>query len=197
MHMALTTDEWLMLNTGYCNRLSASVTVAVCEGNQKIGREKFGDLRCAGCGGLDDQRLISPLKNGRSVLELVCAERSDSHGAITDTHQPADAHEVEQPATTLDDNTITDLLADLFPEDDEEAATDQKFVELIDPPETRRRRVAVYTGRCCRCGGYMTNDLERHDGIKDHDVYRCFMCGWRTSPEYANNRVLFARELEV
>jgi hypothetical protein len=50
------------------------------------------------------------------------------------------------------------------------------------------RRVAVFVGRCHKCGGYMMNALERHDGIRDDEVYRCFNCGWRTSPRYQFNR---------
>jgi ribosomal protein L44E len=50
-------------------------------------------------------------------------------------------------------------------------------------------RIAVYIGRCKRCGGYMVNALEgRQFGRRIDDVYRCFSCGWRTSPQYAWNR---------
>lgn len=184
------------------SRLAATITHATCEENQRQSTHKYGDLRCQGCGGLDNQRLAPLSGRERSVLRLICNAEPEPEPEAAQTDAKAEAVVNAPERTTgavLDDDTIDDFLADMFPEDDEEdeASTEQRFVELADPPERRCRRVAVYVGRCRRCGGYMTNDLERHDGIKDDDIYRCFTCGWRTSPGYENNRVLFARGVEV
>ena len=50
------------------------------------------------------------------------------------------------------------------------------------------RRFAVFMGRCPRCKGFMINIPERYNDIRDDDVYRCFTCGYRTSPGYQWNR---------
>jgi len=68
-------------------------------------------------------------------------------------------------------------------------------VYIEDPAAPHDRRVPVYIGRCIRCDGYMTNALERYDGIKDDAVYRCLCCGWRTSPGYAENRAIHHKGL--
>jgi predicted SprT family Zn-dependent metalloprotease len=55
----------------------------------------------------------------------------------------------------------------------------------------------VFMGRCPRCRGFMQNDRERQFNERDEHVYRCFTCGWRTSPIYNENRALRARGMEV
>lgn len=159
-----------------------------------------GDLRCQGCKGLYDQpgpQLERPVLTfvhhaDKAPNELANADASKKGAEIG-------ADDRCENRCQLDDEALDDFLAEMFPndadEDEDELCRERSYIKDI--PENTGRRVAVFMGRCTRCGGYMTNDLERHDGIKDDDVYRCFTCGWRTSPRYANNRALFARGLEV
>jgi hypothetical protein len=194
---------WLAINAvGYCQRMSATLTHASCAENKRRSCQKFGALRCQFCGGLDDQQYPAPERPARPV------EKNDLP-KVVDGPPVADLADETilkgigaEPAArigaaAMDDVEMEELLSELFGDEcseDEEESQDEprRVVYLEDPPE-RRQSVPVYTGRCQRCGGYMVNALERHDGIIDDDVYRCFSCGWRTSKTYELNRALAAK----
>lgn len=177
MHTTAAIDTWLGQHAGYCNRYGARITEAVCNAN----REKTSDSRCFGCGGLEPE-----------AREL-------------ERHEPivffSEEEEIE-PAPVVDPDEGDDLLdlseIDLDPEEDELSTLQHTLLGLLgnDEPELElpplpkkpaKRRVAVFTGRCQRCGGYMVNDPERQYSENDDEVYRCFCCGWRTSPGYEWN----------
>lgn len=169
-----TLTVWLNANTAPCSRMNARITLASCRDNQQ--QSKF-DNRCTGCRGLFDQtEPITPAE-----LPLVFWE----------TPQPPQKEAAWiDDIDRLNDDDLDELLGGYFFEEETEQQK-QKRPEpfyINDLPDTRGRRVRVYIGCCVRCGGYMVNTVERYDDIKDDDVYRCFICGWRTSPGYEINR---------
>jgi len=194
MHMALTSDEWLILNARYCNRYHARMTSEGCSEN----RQKADDLRCAGCNGLEDmQRELEY----REPAVIQCEPGAD------DPMTQALAGALQEILDgEYDEESLEDLEAGGLDDEPEEELTSfhHKLLALLDcdleepeerkatPEKTRNRRVAVFMGRCPHCKGYMLNTIELHGGIKDNDVYRCYNCGWRTSPEYEQNRKLAA-----
>lgn len=179
---------WLASNAALCLRMDARITEAGCLDNQR--QSKF-DNRCTGCRGLFDQAVpvaAAPL----SFVFLDELEESQQAQEETDVWTASDSHNRPE----LDEDALEELLAKYFPDDEaDQEAEEQKRepVYLDDPKPDKGRRVPVYVGRCARCGGYMVNALERYDGIKDDDVYRCFTCSWRTSPGYKHNRALHAK----
>ena len=177
---------WQAANgVAWCNRMTAKITHATCEENQR----KFGYLRCQNCGGLDSQPEPRP-----ECPSLVIVRSKDLEPVATTVIETLTG----TGANDLDETEIDELLADLFQEDEDCEDEEQREVAYLeDAPEATNRRVAVYIGRCIRCNGYMANDREKQFDVRDEDVYRCFTCGWRISPRYANNRVLFARGVEV
>jgi hypothetical protein len=199
MHMAFNEDEWIKLNTSYCHRLCAWISSRTCDVNRERSVAVAGDLRCVGCNGLHDQTPeLDPLGCSlKSALEAVLHSEVDTE----EQGLPKGDQDVDEQglfrARSDEDEVDAELLA-MFPEL-------QELFDITDPeppsPEDReheslagnrfqmaRKRCAVFSGRCKKCNGYMINDIERHDGIKDDDVYRCFTCGWRISPVYAWNR---------
>lgn len=176
---------WLAANTAFCLRMAARITVATCLDNQQQSKL---DNRCTGCRGLFDQ--AEPV--AVSPLPLACfdePEESQPNHEETDFRAASD----DQDRPDLDDDVLEELLAEYFPDEAAEQQEQERLepICLDDVSDNKQRRVQVYVGRCARCGGYMINALERHDGIKDDEVYRCFTCGWRTSPGYEINRTLF------
>lgn len=187
--------EWQAANgAAWCQRLSATITPATCE-QQRISGRAASDLRCSGCNGLHDQSEPQPDRPVLTFVQRTAKEPEESPKAdACNEGVGIGADDRHESLCQLDDEELDDFLAEMFPDeidDEEEQGCERHYIE--EPPETKGRRVAVYMGRCSRCGGYMTNDLERHDGIKDDDVYHCFTCGWRTSPEYELNRAIYAR----
>lgn len=187
--------EWQAANgAAWCQRLSATITPVTCEEQQQQSGGKYGDFRCQGCKGLHDQPEPQPecpvLTFVQRPEELARPDASNEGAGIGED----DRHDSQ---CQMDDEELDDFLAEMFPDDgtDDDEVEERAYIE--DPPETIGRRAMVYMGRCRRCGGYMTNDLERHDGIKDDDVYRCFTCGWRTSPGYERNRAIHAQGEEM
>lgn len=96
----------------------------------------------------------------------------------------------------LDDDTIKQIM-ELAPELAQEllsrATSGKELGELVRRAKTVEakpapRRFAVYMGRCRKCSGYMVNTREHQFDSRDEDIYRCFNCGWRTSPKYRDNR---------
>jgi DNA-directed RNA polymerase subunit RPC12/RpoP len=167
--------------------MAARITVVACSDNQQ--QSKF-DNRCTGCRGLFDQaEPVAATSLPLSFLEELeepqpSAEEPDTSTASDDQYRP-----------DLDDDELEELLAEYFPDEvaEQQEQEHRDTVCLDDLPDTRGRRVPVYIGRCVRCGGYMINAMERYDGIKDDDVYRCFTCGWRTSPVYEINRAMHVK----
>lgn len=98
--------------------------------------------------------------------------------------------EIDCPAVCIDDEVLR-LFPELreFIEEGAEAGNEGRKGRIAAKSKQHTNKCAVYIGRCKRCNGYMINALERHGGIKDDDVYRCFTCGWRTSPVYQFNRL--------
>lgn len=176
---------WLEANTAVCLRLSARITQTGCRDNQL--QSKF-DNRCTGCRGLFDQTepvAVVPV----SFDFLDEPEESQPDQEETDFWTATDNHNRPE----LDEDVLEELLAEYFPDDEadqKEEEHEREPVYLDDPKTDKLRRVPVYVGRCARCSGYMVNTLERRDGIRDDAVYRCFACGWRTSPGYEINRTL-------
>lgn len=188
--MALT-NYWLDANTILCRRLSARITEETCLKNRTISAGQYGDHRCEGCGGLFDQP--------EAVLHLVAS--------IPDEEQEA-AFELEEDAPCRPDiygavealnasSEVSDFLAYLPDDIAQEVAAIFSDDEKPDPDEDIRadrwkpqppRKVAVFVGRCPRCRNYMVNDREWQFGIYDEEIYRCFSCGYRTSPVYQFNR---------
>jgi len=188
---------WQSANdVAWCQRLTALLSVTACRQNQK----RTGlDCRCDGCGGLDNQTAPP-----RQQLSLILSKsKSPVIGSAAPTEPLAIAapmgsfsaldEVIDNPRAdplTGDDSDSTELedeeLLALFPELAEDPWPDYpRFSEYHD--ETPRR--AVYRGRCKKCGGYMEYARERHDD----NVFRCFSCGWRTSPEYERNRAIHAK----
>ena len=215
MHMALNTDEWLQLNTAYCNRLCAWITAKVCEANSRRSELGTGDLRCSGCGGLHDQAEPLEVILGRS-LHLALKEILDSpSNSDSEEFEPEieEEYEDEDLDSEFDDGLDDLLTKGLGPEEysfpqltsaplyldplaqfliselekeDEEALLER--VEIRDRPEPVRR-VRVFIGRCVRCSGYMVRaGREWRGSIMDDEVYHCFNCGWYISPKLDYNR---------
>lgn len=187
MHMALDHQAWLKLHTSYCTRLQSWISHKSCDANRERSSSRSGDCRCFGCGGLDNQAQSPvPLNSTLSeILEEVLTE--DTKTRTTAYHESA--------LTDHDPDEIHAQLMQLFPDlsvlepsETTDDAADQERQGRRTKRGYTRRKYAVYKGRCRRCGGYMTNDIEWHDGTKDDEIYRCFTCGWRTSPEYTWNR---------
>jgi hypothetical protein len=179
--------------------LRATITPAACAENKRRSYQAYGNHRCRFCGGLNDQ--ARPVPECQPVpAEAACPPKIVDETPVANLADETPITRIAaEPAARIgaqyaDELELEELLSDLFGEDEEEEPEPKKrrVVYLEDPPE-KRNSVPVYTGRCTRCGGYMLNALERHDGIIDDDVYRCCSCGWRTSKTYEINRALAAR----
>ena len=211
MHQALTTTElegWYREHeTAWCHRFSSRITLTACRKNRVRSMGACGDNRCAGCGGLDSQP--DPNDRQKPVLTVIDGGRRDplNDDLMQALHDVLDGIEEtdEEPAgfpvdlslygAGLDEEyplaalllSVSEL-DDGLEEEEELEEIEPERPELVDPPE-RARRYQVYTGRCQRCEGYMMRgEREGRNGVVDHDVYRCFNCGWRVSPAYADNR---------
>lgn len=186
---------WQTANSAaWCRRLAATITHAACEENQRRSTHKYGDMRCQGCGGLDNQ--VAPQPEHPALAVVWDADKGASEQSMADDDGDlAEIGATDQCGCLLDDEELEDFLAEMFPIDDldDEDESERERTFLDDPQEPKGRPVPVYVGRCARCGtGYMSNDLETQFDVRDEDVYRCHSCGWRTSPRYENNRILFA-----
>lgn len=190
MTTVLTANEWLTLNTKYCNRYHARMTQEGCEEN----RQKTDNCRCVGCAGLED---IERELEYRQPVVIQCEPEADDLMTRAFAGALQDILNGKEDEETLEDPEAEDL------DDESEKVKDfhHKLLALMDyepeePEQERRprpkkmsiRRVAVYMGRCPRCSGYMTNVSEKQFNERDDETYRCFSCGWRTSPAYEWNR---------
>jgi hypothetical protein len=181
--------------------------MAAC--GQNRGRSG-SDCRCEGCGGLHEQPLPLP------ALRLISPARPEYEEEPEKTALPdaPDAAECHQDEFTSHDQVLAEAEDLVFLNDLDIELSDEQLeafcpglskdigellteeTPLLDEkarPDRReriphRRKVAVFMGRCHKCGGYMANDRERQFSEKDEEVYRCFTCGWRVSPVYAFNR---------
>lgn len=159
----------------WCQRMSATISHATCEENKRRSVNKYGDLRCQGCGGLDNQ-------NESQELKTVCTWNTEELSATRPDAAPGSASATAEndPFAALD-NIIDQLYEDPMPGDDfddvELDLTDDELLQLFpefaeDTPsdfprfkeyQTAAPRRAVYRGRCTKCGGYMEDTRERHD----------------------------------
>ncbi|MBI2354260.1 MAG: hypothetical protein HYV06_04380 [Deltaproteobacteria bacterium] len=177
----------------WCHRLSATISHAVCEDNQRLSA---GDLRCHGCSGLDNQAEARPV---RPALAIVWdagkdpAEATDNRIEGLDTldevidglyEKPSPGDDFDDVELDLDDEELLKLFPELAGGDEDIEPDYPRFTEY----QTTAPRRAVYRGRCKRCGGYM-EDTREH---QDDNVFRCLACGWRTGPEYVRNRAIHA-----
>lgn len=170
-------EHWVADNTIECKRFRARISHAACSNYQRLSVVKGRDLHCEGCGGLDKQPV--PL----SLRAAVPPEPSHQKVEVDQSKGISEASELDCDVD-LDDETLFKL----FPEFAAELEAMDDLPPAQEEEPTQHRKVAVFMGRCPRCGGYMQNDIERQFAVRDEDVYRCFTCGWRTSPAYKWNR---------
>lgn len=184
---------WLAVHgAAWCHRLSATITVATCEANRTASAARNSDCRCDGCGGLENQPLP-----GNSFLPPVVTEEQPVE--VIGIPVPANRDIPEEPTNQDRDvasagavitlNSFHHELMSMLEDEIEEPEFDERKPE---PVQRKQRLVPVFKGRCRNCNGYMVATQERGEGISDDAVYRCFNCGWRTSPEYQQNRMLAA-----
>lgn len=186
-------NAWLETSgAAWCHRLNATITAAACLANMYMSERKSSDLRCAGCGGLDNQP-----EPGRSFLPPVIVEEpeldenvNDGFAALDEIiagyfENPDPADDFDDVELELDDEALLALFPELYEGDDDVEPETPRFTEH----QAAMPRYAVYKGRCKKCGGYVDNIREWHDD----NVFRCLACGWRTGPEYESNRA-FNRE---
>ncbi len=188
----LKVEEWLKLSTSYCNRLSAWITTRTCEVNSERSASGLGDLRCCGCNGLHDQPAVPATLLAESLCDALAEVVNEAvqEGEIPCLEEELGGELASLEKIFLADEDIEEVLAELLAEDetpDEASDTDLSPVRRARRSE-KRRKVAVYMGRCPKCGGYMTNTREQQFNERDEEVYRCISCSWRTSPAYAWNR---------
>lgn len=213
MHMAvaLDYDAWITKNTAICRRLSARITVIVCRHNRLISAVGHGDSHCAECGGLFNQPepginvkpVLTAIAGGflssvedpmsralvEALQEILVGEPTGDLDALDLDDLEPEQRELPLAITgTAKLDPLTRLLMSELQRQDEEDMPEPVRVEILEPRE-QTRRVRVYVGRCEKCAGYMIRaPKECRDGIIDDEVYRCFNCGWRTSPGYDYNR---------
>lgn len=194
---AQTAATWLAANgAAWCHRLNATITTATCLTNMYVSEGKNTDLRCAGCGGLDNQpgperSFLPPV-----MVEEIAAETTEVDETPAGIVEPVEAEDTLFDLESDDDlsgicgdttNSFHQaLLAEL--EDDFEDVEPEELELDDERPTYHQTRVAVFMGRCPRCNGYMLQVPEYQGELKDVMVYRCYACGWRTSPTYEQNR---------
>src|SRR6266702_6560426 len=155
MHMALPLDHWLDQNAHYCNRFHARITPAGCAFNRAIE----ADLRCCGCGGLEDQQR-EPERHEPVIIQgepepdecmtraLVGALQEVLDGEEEEFPLDDALEELDEAANGELTSFHKELLA-LLDDDLEEPVPERK------PEKKGPRRFEVFMGRCPRCSGYM------------------------------------------
>lgn len=193
---------WQAANgAAYCHRMSVTITQKQCEYQQS---KSSNDYRCRGCVGLFNQDEIKPVRRSlaliRSVDKMIETAEANAPKQVKSDEQLEGMNALDQIidgmyANPLPGDDFYDVELDLdneqllalFPE---LANTEQEDNEINYPRFTEYQeaapRYAVYHGRCKKCGGYVQNTRER----QDDKVFHCLECGWRTGPEYENNRAL-------
>lgn len=183
----LETEEWLSLHTGYCQRYHALISTDACSKTRQLSsRLRSVDHRCEGCGGMDHQP--DPAARQQRIDLLLKEEAAAAKEVAGGNETLEDLAEVLMEDDEIEDELLSELFPELYEsvEDGFSSPVDEEISEQgrgLNP-----RKVAVYTGRCQRCGGYMKHDIEGEGGSRDDEVYRCYNCGWRTSPGYDWNR---------
>jgi len=171
-------EQWLTTETDLCQRYQVLLTASACS---EIAAKDDG--RCHGCGGLQSQTpavfrpVVVPEKTPGDGLD----EAEKEHCEVKEQRGKNTA-DVSSSLCDLELPELDDLLMGLVDEEDDEPVVQRR------PSRKKSRLVAVYLGRCERCGGYMLNTIDGFHGEIDHEVYRCFNCGWRVSPVYQFNR---------
>ena len=182
----------------YCQRLSAVITLMHCKQQQT---SSYNDLRCRGCCGLFNQSEVKPVRPLLSLIRPVdqiieAAEANEpkpaKHDEQSNDFAALDAiiegfYEEPNPDDDFDDVELElddEQLLALFPE----LADDNEIWPAFTEYQSPMPRYAVYRGRCKKCSGYMENFRERNDD----NVFRCLVCGWRTGPDYEQNRTIHA-----
>jgi len=147
----------------------------------------------------DEQSKPSEINSETNVLAEELQESLDGQAdSSLDPEDDPDSIDQDEPGLDLDGSPLElsntsnvdaftlALLATLQGEEDEDLPLIQREART---PKERRKRVRVYVGRCMRCDGYMFPAAKEYRGdIVDDEVYRCFNCGWHTSPAYEYNR---------
>ena len=174
MHMMISPEEWLSENAMYCNRQGLRVTPAHCEEYRKIHAES----RCRGCGGLEERRRDLEYKEPVVFFSDPEPEAVMTTALAEALQEILDCDMVAGNQAGSEMSAFQRELLSLLEDDPEELIVERR------PKSKVSRRYARFMGRCPKCRGYMVNSPERHDD----DVYRCFTCGHRTSPEYQWNR---------
>lgn len=190
-----------------CHRMASTISLEKCEYNQRNLR---GDYRCRGCAGLFSQDAEKQVRRNlsleRSIDRIIEKSEANARGLSPAAQHGSVSTSAEKDAFAALDAIIDGLIDDPLPGDDlhdlELDLDDEQLLALFPELElseeedneinyprfteyqTAMPRYAVYRGRCKKCGGYVENCRER----QDDNVFRCLSCGWRTGPEYANNR---------
>ena len=192
MHMALPSDNWLEQNALFCNRFHARLAPGACVCN----REGKAAQHCAGCNGLEDHQRELPRSEPVIFFSEPDPEELDplSRAFVAALQGILDCDEwevlIEEPEYYPDANLAKVELNGFYHnllsllEDDQEESEEPRPV----PEKKGPRRFAVFMGRCTRCSGWMVNAPEFYDAIRDEAVYRCYSCGYRSSPSYKWNR---------
>ena len=87
---------WLSANTAYCKRHRCRLTLDDCTRQRKKSQGEFSDLRCQGCGGLDNQPEAVDLIGGPGWVEPRRLHIVKPTNAET---LPVDSAEKEEPQT--------------------------------------------------------------------------------------------------
>lgn len=144
---------------------------------QRIGR-KVMICVVKGARGWEDQEREIPRKE--PIVFFSEPELDDREVVKQSESDESDTLDLDEPIDDFDD--FKGVLHSLLEDDFEELEPERP------PKQDKHRKVAVFMGRCPRCAGYMLNAPERQYSVRDEEVYRCFCCGFRTSPSYLWNR---------
>lgn len=136
--------EWQGANGAvWCRRMSATITHATCKKNQRRSKQLFGDLRCEGCGGLDNQDYTQP---ERQPLTLVWDAEKEPDGLTTtgddDDVDEFDGDDNREGTCQYDEEEIEDLLADLFPVFDAKSGKFKGITHTLDEVRTKFGAIA-------------------------------------------------------
>jgi hypothetical protein len=195
-------EAWLETHgAAWCHRLTATITAATCTVNRSRLKSYSTDCRCAGCNGLDDQPGA-----GLSFLPLVLVEDPEVDecpaGIQEEPEEECDLSDVEEDDLDEDDLDVCIDKGGLSDFNRKmlgilQSEPERSELEPLTVPGKKGGRLhAVFVGRCPRCRGFMIPSPEYQGDQRDTGVYRCQACGWRTSPIYEQNRMLFAPRKE-